>query len=236
MGSIWRYLPPLEASGQVQMAIDTWLLQQHRQGKQPPCLRFYTWSPPAISLGYHQRRYPETWHQLTWQGQSLDIVRRPTGGRAVLHHHDLTYMIVTSNLSGRIIDVYQHLCQFLIEGGKSLGLELKYGDAGKEYLNNANCLATSTPADLVTPDGQKLIGSAILKQGNYYLQHGSLQLTRDNELYTQVFGYPDQSYSPVYQDQETIISALVKAAEYCFQVELIPQPLSEGEWREILAN
>jgi len=236
MQGTWRYLPPLEASGQVHMAIDTWLLQQHRQGKQPPCLRFYTWSPPAISLGYHQRRYPETWHQLTWQGQNLDIVRRPTGGRAVLHHQDLTYMIVTSNLSGRITDVYQHLCQFLIQGGKSLGLELNYGDAGKEYLNNANCLATSTPADLVTADGQKIIGSAILKQGNYYLQHGSLQLTRDNELYTQVFGYPDNIYTPLHQDQETIINALVKAAEHCFQIELITQPLSDGEWAEILTK
>ena len=67
------------------MAIDRWLLQQHRAGKMPSTLRFYTWSPAAISLGYHQRDYPSFWEQLTWKGQPLDMVRRPTGGRAVLH-------------------------------------------------------------------------------------------------------------------------------------------------------
>lgn len=54
---VWRLIPILAASGSVQMAIDRWLLVQHESGKCLPTLRFYTWSPPAISLGYHQRQY-----------------------------------------------------------------------------------------------------------------------------------------------------------------------------------
>ncbi|ELS00018.1 biotin/lipoate A/B protein ligase family protein [Gloeocapsa sp. PCC 73106] len=233
MTQIWRYLPLLEASGRVQMAIDTWLLQQHRLGKQPPCLRFYTWSPPAISLGYHQRRYPETWHQITWQGQPLEIVRRPTGGRAVLHDQDLTYAIVTSGIPGRVIGVYHYLSSFLIEAGRSLGLVLDYGQGGKNYLNHANCLATSTPADLVDLTGQKLVGSALLKQGNCYLLHGSLQLATDNQLYTQVFGDLPPVYPAANYNLDTWIKAMLEAAQRSFQIELITQPLLDAEWVEI---
>ncbi len=77
------------------MAIDAWLLEQHDLGKHPPTLRFYTWEPAAISLGYHQRRWPQYWQGLTGQGQPLDMVRRPSGGRAVLHQGDLTYAVIS---------------------------------------------------------------------------------------------------------------------------------------------
>ncbi len=62
---IWRYIPPIISSAELQMAIDSWLLEQHRCGHHPPTLRFYQWSPPAISLGYHQRQYPDFWRNLT---------------------------------------------------------------------------------------------------------------------------------------------------------------------------
>ncbi|MCG8366864.1 MAG: lipoate--protein ligase family protein, partial [Pseudanabaenales cyanobacterium] len=106
------------------MAVDCWLLDQHRRGLQSSVLRFYTWSPPAISLGYHQRHWPDHWRQLTWQGRAIDIVRRPTGGRAVLHQGDLTYAIITSKLAGDRTEAYKTLCQFLIEGWGSLGVRL----------------------------------------------------------------------------------------------------------------
>lgn len=149
----WRLLPFLEASGQVQMTIDRWLLQQHQQGNQPPTLRFYTWCPVAISLGYHQRHYPKTWQQLRWKDQPIERVRRPTGGRAVLHQGDLTYSVVTSGLKGNRIQIYQKICQFLIEGWKTLGVHLNYGQAGRGYIHNPNCFATATQADLV--DGER---------------------------------------------------------------------------------
>lgn len=231
----WRYIPPLEANGKIQMAIDTWLLQKHQQGKHPSTLRFYTWSPPAISLGYHQRRYPQHWQKLTWGGKPLDIIRRPTGGRAVLHQDDLTYMVVTSRPSGQIIDIYKYLCEFLIVGWESLGINLHYGEGGREYLGNPNCLATSTPADLVTEDGYKFIGSALLKQGNYYLQHGSIRIGKNWQLYNQVFSTNfSQMNDFTVPDLDQIITSLCLAAAETLDIELVTQPLSSQEWSEIV--
>lgn len=228
----WRLIPLLAASGTIQMAIDRWLLQQHRQGKHPPTLRFYTWSPPAISLGYHQRRYPPDWHQLQWQGTPLDIVRRPSGGRAVLHQGDLTYMAVTSGLPGSRVEVYQRICQFLIDGWQALGVELHYGSAGGGYIRQPNCFATATPADLVDRQGHKFIGSAQLRQGNAILQHGSMGLFPDPSLWTRVF----PGTAPPQRREERVreaVTALTAAASQCFGVELVRQPLSEREWEAI---
>ena len=240
--SSWRLIPLLRASGQLQMAIDQWLLEQHQTGKHPPVLRFYTWASPTISLGYHQRRWPTSWQQLTWQETPVELVRRPTGGRAVLHQGDLTYMVVTSGLTGKRLDAYQAICEFLIQGWRSLGVELHYGSAGREYAHNPSCFGTATGADLLSADGYKLIGSAQLQRGNTILQHGSMRLSRDTTLFTQVFGepVPPPVELPIKQEGDalfqTVIQALTEAACCCFGIELVTQPLSDAEWQEILAQ
>lgn len=237
-GETWRYIPPIAASGQVQMALDTWLLEQHRQGLQPPTLRFYTWSPIALSLGYHQQRYPEFWQTLVWQGQSIDLVRRPSGGRAVLHQGDLTYALITSGIGGTRMQAYQEICEFLIRGWRSIGIELQYGAAVRGYIHNPNCFGTATAADLITPDGMKLIGSAQLRRQGTILQHGSMQLYPDPDLFQQVFGveitpweFADRTPSTLIP---TIIEALLTSAQQWFGVELLTQPLSEAEWSSVL--
>ncbi|MBD1920541.1 lipoate--protein ligase family protein [Microcoleus sp. FACHB-831] len=231
--SIWRLIPLVQASGRVQMAIDEWLLEQHRQGLHPPALRFYTWRPAAISLGYHQQRSPEFWQILP-----LDLVRRPTGGRAVLHQGDLTYAVVMSGLKGSRIQAYQDICEFLIQGWRSLGLELHYGDSGRNYIHNPSCFGTATGADLVSSDGRKFIGSAQLRRGNAILQHGSMRLQPDTQLFTQVFGEELLPVKlPISQRGDalihTVVDALTSAAANCFGVELVMQPLSEDEWQAI---
>jgi lipoate---protein ligase len=184
---IGRLIPSFEAPGLLQMQIDRWLLQEHIADRQPPILRFYQWSPAAISLGYHQHRYPDHWSSLEYQGVPLDLVRRPSGGRAVLHQGDLTYgLILTSPIANRT-ELYQYLCQFLILGWQRLGLELIYGNRGREYRDQANCFATATGADLVLPDGYKLIGSAQLRKDGATLQHGSIRLQPDPDLWQTVF-------------------------------------------------
>ncbi|WP_392532121.1 biotin/lipoate A/B protein ligase family protein [Nostoc sp. C117] len=235
---VWRLIPLLEAPGKVQMAIDRWLLEQHQQRNHPPTLRFYTWSPPAISLGYHQRQYPEYWQDLIWQGEKLDLVRRPSGGRAVLHQGDLTYAVVTSGLTGSRLQMYEKICQFLIQGWRSLGVELHYGTEGRGYIHNPNCFGTATSADLVLPDGVKLIGSAQLRRSGAILQHGSIRLQPDVQLYAQIFGA--ESFTNVQLPQnltiEKIIAALVTAASDCFDMQIEVKPLSPFEWEVILAH
>lgn len=239
----WRLIPLLAATGAHQMAIDRWLLDQHYRGLHPPTLRFYTWSPIAISLGYHQRHWPPAWDTLTWQGQVVDRVRRPTGGRAVLHQGDLTYAVITAAMGGDRCQAYRHLCEFLIRGWQALGIDLHYGTAGRGYAQQTNCFGLATTADLVLADGTKFIGSAQLRRGQSLLQHGSIRLHPDPELFATVFGtsLEPTARSPqltsgeslsqlAHLDLATIVAALTQAASDCFGVTLQPQPLSAEEW------
>lgn len=233
--TVWRLIPPIETTGQIQMSIDRWLLQQHILGQIPPTLRFYTWSQPTLSLGYHQRHYPEHWRSLLWHDLSIDIVKRPTGGRGVLHQGDLTYALIGSGFVGKRVEVYQQICQFLIDGWRSIGVELQYGTAGTGYIHNPNCFGTATSADLVCADGYKLIGSAQLIQSGAILQHGSMRLNPDLELFEKVFG--ESIDLPPHLILQLTISqitdALTQAAQQHFQVEFEIEPLGDREWSQI---
>jgi len=231
----------MQTAGALQMAIDEWLLEQHRQGKQPSILRFYTWEPIALSLGYHQRQVPAHWHHLVWQGQPVQMVRRPSGGRAVLHQGDLTYALITSDLPTSRIQTYQRLCEFLIQGWRSLGVELHYGQTGRGYIHQPNCFGSATAADLVMANGTKLIGSAQLRRGNAILQHGSMRLFPDSSLYQQVFS--QSAAPPQFPWQlaplavlETVMDALIAAARRCLDIPWEIQPLSASEWTAIHAQ
>lgn len=219
-------LPLLDASGGEQMAIDAWLLRHHQQGG-PPCLRFYTWSRATISLGFHQRRFPARWHDLANAG-TVDLVRRPTGGRAVLHDRDVTYAVVGSGFAGKRWDIYAHLCRFLERGWSELGIPLRYGDRDRDYARTANCFDLATGADLVTADGSKLVGSAQVRKGDAVLQHGSMRLAPNPDLWREVFGtapdLPAIALSP-----EQIVPVLTAAAAECFGVEFVEQPLTAAE-------
>lgn len=220
------------------MALDHWLFEQHLRGLHPPTLRFYTWQPTAISLGYHQRQYPDFWNHLTWNGQPVDLVRRPTGGRAVLHQGDLTYAVVMSGLPGQRMQAYQQICEFLIQGWRSLGVELFYGHAGRGYIHNPNCFGSATAADLVLEDGTKLIGSAQLRRGDAVLQHGSMRLQPSADLFQTVFGMemptPQLPFNLVDAAlHKTVIAALTAAAKTWFDTEFEVKPLSNQEWQRV---
>ena len=222
------------------MAIDSWLFEQFCRGNHPPVLRFYTWKPAAISLGFHQSRYPIEWRDLTWRGEAIDLVRRPSGGRAVLHQGDLTYAVITSGVGNRM-QAYRSICEFLIAGWRSIDVSLDFGAAGRGYIHNPNCFGTATAADLVMANGAKLIGSAQVRRGTAILQHGSIRLKPDRALFQQVFG-TDEAIAERSRNgienlpkipQSDIISALETAAESCFQMTLQSEPLTETEWQQI---
>lgn len=231
---LWRLIPPIVLPGAVQMAVDAWLLYQHQQGLSPPVLRFYTWQPAALSLGYHQGRWPADWATLQWQGRALELVRRPSGGRAVLHQGDLTYALITSGLPSKRQLAYQHACQFLIDGFAALDLPLVFGAAGRSYRQNPSCFGTATGADLIlaADPRYKLIGSAQLWHNGALLQHGSIQLQPEPQLYCQVFGQlPLQSSAVAKLAAQTpqLIETLVAAAGHCFGAAFETVPLAAEE-------
>lgn len=238
---LWRYIPPLVASGRVQMAIDRWLLEECAAGRLVGALRFYGWSPPALSLGYHQRSFPPAWRGLRWRGEPLDLVRRPTGGRAVLHQGDLTYAVVGSGFATARSQAYREICQFLIAGFAELGITLHYGSAQAGTARGThNCFALATGADLVLPDGAKLVGSAQVVQRRVVLQHGSISLAVDPALFRQVFhgdAPPARSLplggGSLQEQRDYLTEILVAAAERCFGVALRYQPLTAMEWATV---
>jgi lipoate-protein ligase A len=234
----WRFIPLMSAEGKLQMAIDSWLLNQHQYHEHQPTLRFYIWNPTAISLGVSQKHhFPSHWQNLSHNGQFIDLVKRPSGGRGVLHQGDLTYSIVTSHCEGNLDQVYRYLCQFLILGWHKLGVNLHFGQAKRQYLKSANCFSLATNADLVDDKGDKFIGSAQLRRGKYVLQHGSMILNPDRHLYQQVFHSPpsvaniDRNLSLA-----TIIDTLKDSAQECFDCNLAIQPLSPEELQQIELN
>jgi lipoate---protein ligase len=192
MTNAWQLIPYSIGTGAEQMAKDELLLSQHCESTNPiSTLRFYSWKPAAISLGHHQHKIPDRWHQIT-KDLSMDIVHRPSGGRAVLHKGDLTYAVITDVGDRSRQEIYNYICEFLIAGLAELGVNLSYGNAGRGYIHNPSCFATATNADLVTEDGLKLIGSAqVYRQGLYghrsLLQHGSIQIECDRLLLKEIF-------------------------------------------------
>ncbi|MGF1514530.1 MAG: lipoate--protein ligase family protein [Elainellaceae cyanobacterium] len=240
----WRLIPPVVASGQTQMQIDAWLLRQQEQGHLPPTLRFYRWSRPTVSLGYLQE-VPNQWVTLS-QSQPLDLVRRPTGGRAVLHSGDLTYAVAVRYQRGSRTEIYRHLCEFLIRGWRSLGLDLHYGGERGSYRRRANCFGVATQADLVDPQGHKFIGSAQrygrdrhgAGRDRVVLQHGSMQLAPDPQLFEALFAEPapKAQFLPHQVDDAFIgkaVETLTTVAQAWFNVDFVAQPLSVQELADI---
>ena len=142
-------------------------------------VRFYNWSPKCISLGKNQHE------EEFYKDFGIDIVRRPTGGRALLHDMELTYCVVSPVIKGQsVIQSYKEISNALILGFKKLGIELNY--AGEHKGNMRYCMNISCGAD-VCHNGKKLIGSAQFRSQGYFLQHGSILYDLDFNLVEKIF-------------------------------------------------
>lgn len=135
------------------------------------------------------------------------------------------------------MQAYRSICEFLIAGWRSIGVDLDFGSAKRGYIHNPNCFGTATAADLIMPDGTKLIGSAQVRRGAAILQHGSMRLNPDRALFQQVFGRDEAMRNGIANlpaiPQAKIIAALEAAAEASFQMTLQPEPLTAAEWQQI---
>jgi lipoate-protein ligase A len=211
------------------MAIDRWMLQQLLAGG-PPMLRLYRWSRPALSLGRHQQRWPAQ-----WRDEPLELVRRPSGGRAVLHAGELTYALAFTPQTRDREAVYRHCCQWLQQALANAGEPLQFGQASPAAAaQRSSCFATATAADLVTARGAKRIGSAQLWHGQALLQHGSLLLDPPAALWQRLFQADPPALAPLPWGREALEQQLREAAEEHLCTEgLISEPLSPEEWAAV---
>lgn len=194
-----RLLPVDTASGASHMARDAQLLMECAQWMRQiprdpglfPVLRFYHWSPPCLSLGRNQDltnpRHGRI-HVDALKQNGVDIVRRPSGGRAILHVNDLTYALVMPAVSEDISSSHRSIARGLAGGLSLLGIasddQLNAEPSGR---NAADCFASTIGADLQV-NGRKLMGSAQRRSEGALLEHGTLYLSSPDPLYECVFG------------------------------------------------
>jgi lipoate-protein ligase A len=188
----WRLLITSALDGATNMATDEAIVRAVTVGLVPPTLRLYAWEPPCLSLGRGQPGDEVDRDACARDG--VDVVRRPTGGRAILHTDELTYCVVAPpdepRLEGDIIASYRRLSRALLTAIQNLGVQaqsriMKTAIPGSDSEGsaartpNAVCFEVPSHYELTTADGRKLVGSAQMRTNEVVLQHGTLPLVGD---------------------------------------------------------
>jgi lipoate-protein ligase A len=192
----WRLIQTPTAQGAWNMAVDEAILESVLRSDSLPTLRLYAWDPPCLSLGRAQPYADVDVPRLESHG--WEVVRRMTGGRAILHTDELTYSVTGSadepRLTGSILESYNRLARALLAAVHDLGLpvEMKEGKADASGTTNPVCFEVPSTYE-ITVKGKKLIGSAQARRKESVLQHGSLPLTGDLTRICQALVFPDES-------------------------------------------
>ncbi len=192
-----RLLVSQAASGSANMALDQAVLHQVSRGESPLTLRLYAWDPACLSLGHAQPSAvvdPEAVRARGW-----DVVRRPTGGRALLHADEITYAVIAPErdpaVAGGVLSAYQNLRRGLVAGVRRLGVEPDAESDGKEVESDrANPVCFEAPSAYeITVGRKKLVGSAQLRRRGAVLQHGALPLYGDLARVVRALRYPSEA-------------------------------------------
>jgi lipoate-protein ligase A len=208
----WRIVSTFDMPGDYLMALDEALLESVIVGG-TPVVRFYTWQPTTLSLGVNQpvgEIDPEECRR-----RGFGLVRRLTGGRAVLHQHELTYSVIAREgdprVSGGVIESYRKISAALVDGLRSLGAGVGLAEPNPalyraiaasrrqpeieqsaEESFGAVCFDVASAYE-ITAGGRKLVGSAQARRGGVILQHGSVLLDIDWDAWVSVFSYATEA-------------------------------------------
>jgi len=181
------------------MARDVAMLEAVSAGQAPPTLRLYGWDPPCLTIGKHQGLDAVDLGFCHREG--IDVARRPTGGRALLHHLELTYSVVAPlgvpPLPAALQEAYRFICGSLVEACRELGVnaELTGGEVNLRLPNPTStvpCFEAPAEGEVVV-GGRKLIGSAMRTRRGHILQHGAILLDWDGRLQAGALGLTDDA-------------------------------------------
>jgi len=252
----WRYIITEGMSPAMNMAVDEAILQLHSEGKVPPTVRFYTWEPATLSIGYFQKAEKEI-DFAELRKHQLGFVRRPTGGRAVLHDQELTYSVVVSErhpkMPSSVTEAYKVISMGLLHGFQNLNLQAEMVSLASEeekekYSSPGSSACFDSPSwyELVV-EGKKVAGSAQTRQKGVILQHGSILLDMDVELLFSLLKFPSErvkermmesfrqkavtinEVSPVRVTLADAIAAFHKGFASGLEVELVESELTAEE-------
>lgn len=196
----WAFLDTGNQNAAYNMAVDEALLDWHSKGLIPPVVRFYGWEPAALSIGYFQKAEKEVDFDAV-RNYGLGFVRRPTGGRGVLHEHELTYSVIVSeehpDMPTGVTEAYRVISEGVLQGFRKLGLAAEFAvprtEEEKASLKNPRssvCFDAPSWYELVV-EGRKVAGSAQTRQKGVILQHGSILLDLDEDKLFSLFHYPN---------------------------------------------
>jgi lipoate-protein ligase A len=245
MTASWRLIADGAAPGAWNMAVDEALAESVAAGASPPVLRLYRWSPACLSLGFAQ---PHGVADAAFcAAHGVDVVRRPTGGRAVLHHRELTYSFAAplgrAPFGFDLQAAYRAICAALVAGLGRLGVaaELSGAPAGGMIRPTEAIPCFVGPASgEVVADGRKLVGSAMRRVGDAILQHGTILEGWDGALQAGCLGLADDaSLRPAVVTLADLLgavpspdahaAAIAAGFEATFAVELEESALGDGE-------
>ncbi len=190
----WRVLNYSSADPAWNMAVDEAVFTGYLQEKSPPTLRFYGWSPATVSVGYFQ----DVEREIKIDGLRLKgygLVRRNTGGRAVLHDRELTYSVIAGAreaLPNNLMESYLYISRAFANALQGLGVEAELNQGAGKHAASGACFESPSWYE-ITVKGRKLIGSAQFRHKGSFLQHGSILLRFSGADLGAVLQIPDQS-------------------------------------------
>ena len=192
----WRLIVHPAQEGALNMAIDEAIAESVAAGRSMPTLRFYAWQPACLSLGRFQPGADADLARLRANG--WHIVRRPTGGRGILHTDELTYSVAAPltdpRVAGDVVMSYRRLSAGLLQGLRILGLAVSADPGVGEGHHFKGPICFEEPSDYeITVNGKKLIGSAQSRREGVVLQHGSCPLTGDLTRICDALVFPDDA-------------------------------------------
>lgn len=184
-----KSIPYETRTGKENMQIDSDLLDFAIKNElKEPIFRLYGWEPACVSLGRNQKDDFLDYELL--KSKNIDVVRRLTGGRALLHDNEITYSFICPESflqnGSHIVSSYKEISQILIDKFKKLGIDLDFGASKPIKTGFDYCMLISTGADLCYKE-KKLIGSAQCRSHGYILQHGSILYDYDKKLLEGIF-------------------------------------------------
>jgi lipoate-protein ligase A len=233
--------------GRLDMAVDEALATAVGDGRSIPVARLYGFSPPTLSLGRFQRvKGKLSLDALARDG--ITLVRRPTGGHAVLHDRELTYsvMLPRDPQGARKREIYLFIARILLAGLARLGVQGRVNAAQQGDAHNPDCFGSAGEYEIAGPDGRKLIGSAQMTTRRAVLQHGSIPLENPGgRVFRYLHAEPAlDSHEPTCLDElagrplgfEEVQDAFARAFRECVAVEESILTAEESDAAQAILN
>lgn len=260
MTETWNFINTGSKDPYYNMAMDEALLNFVSRGEIDPVIRFYTWNPATLSIGYFQRLQKEIDIDKVKE-KGFDLVRRQTGGRGVLHDKELTYSVIVPeshpNMPSTVTEAYRVISQGLLEGFKNLGFDTYFAvpktpEERQKLKQPRSSVCFDAPSwyELVV-EGRKIAGSAQTRQKGIILQHGSILQDIDIDELFDMFIYKNERLKLKMKeafvekavaindisDEHITISQMEEAFEKGFKkglnIELKPLELTEAQLAEV---